>query len=74
MCRTWDLVSPGDSRNVNGVLGALVRQQFPGVVEYHGRNEPAYTFGHYAEAEDDEYGNKAERVKAEFWVSLLQHK
>jgi hypothetical protein len=74
LCRTWDLVLPGDSRRINGILGALVREHFPGIVQYQGRNELAYTFSHYAEADDDEYDNKAERVKAEFWVSLLHTK
>jgi hypothetical protein len=47
----------------------------PGMVEYGGVWEPAYTFEHYTappDAEDREgrvFSNKAERVKKELWVS-----
>jgi hypothetical protein len=77
LCRGWKIVHPGAShkRIVNGIIGILCRQHFPGMVEYGGVWEPAYTFEHYAAAPDTEdregrvFSNKAERVKKELWVS-----
>ena len=49
---------------------------FPGLVEYVGVTGLAYIFDHYAVApdavdrDDQEFNNKAERVKQELWVSL----
>lgn len=71
-------VEPGaaHSRKVNGILGLLCRELFPGLVTIGGREEPAYTFDHYVAAPDAEdregrrFANKAERVKAELWVSI----
>ena len=60
----------GSVRLVNGILGLLCRQHFPGIVTYASKTEPAYSFDHYAVTIDAEYPNKAARVKAEFWVSL----
>jgi hypothetical protein len=54
----------------------LVREHFPGLVEFAGKTEPAYTFDHYTVAPDTEdlrgreFRNKAERVREELWVSL----
>ena len=64
------VVSGGNARLVNGIMGLLCRQHFPGIVTYASKTEPAYSFDHYAVALDAEYPNKAVRVKAEFWVSL----
>jgi hypothetical protein len=77
LCRGWKIVQPGAShkRTVNGIIGILCRQHFPGMVEYGGVWEPAYTFEHYAAAPDAEdregrvFSNKAERVKGKLWVS-----
>ena len=70
LCRNWVVVSSGSARLVNGILGLLCRQHFPGIVTYASKTEPAYSFDHYAVAIDAEYPNKAARAKAEFWVSL----
>ena len=70
LCRNWVVVSDGSARLVNGILGLLCRQHFPGIVTYASKTEPAYSFDHYAVANDVEYPNKAAWVKAEFWVSL----
>ena len=70
MCRNWVVVSGGSAWLVNGILGLLCKQHFPGIVTYASKTEPAYSFDHYAIALDMEYPNKAARVKAEFWVSL----
>ena len=64
------VVSGGNARLVNGILGLLCRQHFPGIVTYASKKEPAYSFDHYAIATDAEYPNKVARVKAKFWVSL----
>jgi hypothetical protein len=66
----------GHRRNPNDILGLLCREHFPRLVEYAGVTGPAYTFDHYAVAPDavdrdnQEFNNKAERVKQELWVSL----
>ena len=64
------IVSGGTGRSPNGILGLLCRQHYPGLVNYAGRREPAYSFDHYFVAPDGEYRHKAERVKTKFWVSL----
>jgi hypothetical protein len=73
----WTIVAAGPHKHqVNGILGLLCREHFPGLVEYARVREPAYTFDHYVVVPDLEdragrvYNNKAERVKAELWVSL----
>jgi hypothetical protein len=54
----------------------LCKEHFPGLVEFTGKTEPAYTFDHYAITDDardlvgKQFPNKAEWVKAELWVSL----
>jgi hypothetical protein len=54
----------------------LVREHFPGLVEFARKTELAYTFDHYSIAPDAEdlhgreFINKAERVTEELWVSL----
>jgi hypothetical protein len=64
------------TRQVSGILGLLCREHFPGLVEYAGVMGPAYSFDHYATAPDAAdrdgrvFGNKAERVRRELWVSL----
>jgi hypothetical protein len=76
LCRGWKIVHPGAShkRTVNGIIVILCRQHSPGMVEYGGVWEPAYTFDAMApDAEDQEgrvFSNKAERVKKEVWVSV----
>lgn len=63
------------TRSVNGIIGLLRREHYPGLVEYAGVWGPAYTFDHYAVAPDAEdrdgrvFNNKVERVKQELWVS-----
>ena len=64
------VVSGGNARLVNSILGHLCRQHFPGIVTYASKTEPTYSFDHYAITLDAEYPNKAARVKAEFWVSV----
>jgi hypothetical protein len=62
----------GIACHVNGILGLLCKTHFPGLVDYAGKREPAYTFDHYANAPDAEDGNKTVRVKRDFWVSLYR--
>ena len=65
----------GHTRQVNGILGLLCKEHFPGLVEYAGVTGLAYSFDHYAAAPDaaDQarrvFNNKAEWVKQELWVS-----
>jgi len=58
----------------NGILGALCREHFPGLVMHAGVEEPTYTWDHYItipNAEDREgsnFGTKARRVVVKLWV------
>ena len=38
----------GHTRQVNGILGLLCKEHFPGLVEYAGVTGPTYLFDHYA--------------------------
>jgi hypothetical protein len=78
LCRSWRIVESGGAahrRSINGILGLLCKDHFPGLVEYAGVVGPAYTFDQYATAPDTEdrdgrvFNNKVERVKQELWVS-----
>ena len=66
----------GHTCQVNGILGLLCKEHFPGLVEYAGVTKLAYLFDHYATTPDATdrarrvFNNKAERVKQELWVSL----
>jgi hypothetical protein len=67
----WTVMSGGGiARHVNGIMGLLCWTHFPGLVDYAGKIEPAYTFDHYANAPDAKAENKMVRVKRDFWVSL----
>jgi hypothetical protein len=64
-------------RHINGTLGLLLKENFPGLVTYKGRREPAYSFRHYEQATEEgedqdgrHFANKAERVVEELWVSF----
>lgn len=63
------------TRLVNGILGLLCREHFPGMVLHANVYEPAWYFEHYYSAKDHEdslganFDNMAERVKGELWVS-----
>jgi hypothetical protein len=68
-CSNWVLVS-GKGRHPNQTLGGLVRKHYPGMVLQAGRRTPPYTWAHFYSAEDAQHGTVAQRIKAEFWVSL----
>jgi hypothetical protein len=76
--RSWTVLDHARGHRClpNGILGLLCREHFPRLVEYAGVTGLAYTFDHYAVApdavdrDDQEFNNKAERVKQELWVSL----
>ena len=77
MGRGWRKVCGGDHTcHVNGILGLLIKEKFPGLVQFGGTIEPAYTWDHYAAVPDtpDRDGRvfvgKVQRVKAELCVSL----
>jgi hypothetical protein len=61
-------------RNPSGVVTLLLKECFPGLVNYNGRIEPPWTWEHYAAAPDApdehgvEYNNCLERVEERFWV------
>ena len=61
---------------MNGILGLLIKEKFPGLVQFSGTIEPTYTWAHYAavhNAPDRDgrvFADKAQHVKAELWVSL----
>jgi hypothetical protein len=45
-------------------------RSYPGIIDFAGKRELAYTFDHYFNGPDVEEVNKAVRVKRDFWVSL----
>ena len=71
LCKHWEVVSPGDSRNPNHILGLVRRHFYPGIVTHKGNNEPAKSWDHYKDA-PDACEDKQERVRREFWVSLAR--
>ena len=67
------LVEEGVSaRNVNGILGLLCREHFPGLVWTSKGEDPEIpSFDHYAlVATDAPHRNLVDRVILELWVSL----
>ena len=77
MGRGWRKVGGGDhARHVNGILGLLIKEKFPGLVQFGRTIETAYTWVHYATVPDAPdrdgrvFADKAQRVKVELWVSL----
>jgi hypothetical protein len=57
-----------NGRLINGILGLLCREHFPGLIDYMGQREPTYSFRHYECAPDRRdrdgrvFANKAIRV------------
>jgi hypothetical protein len=70
----WIIVSGGDSRKPNGIVGLLCRQHYPDIVTYHKWTEPSYTWGHYYQDEDRDGTHIAERMLRMFWVTLARPK
>lgn len=77
LSKSWDQV--GGSYHtclVNGILGHLLKEHFPGIGLHVGMYELAWHWEHYHSKADMEdplgrvYDNKAEQVKAELWVRL----
>ena len=58
-------------RQVNAVLGNLVRLHYPGVVTLaSGERVPATSWKHYALSPDQAHGNAQGAVESDFWVSF----
>ena len=72
LCRHWEVLSPRGSRNPNHMLGLICRHFYPGLVTHKSKEGPAKTWAHYKSAPDPDYGDKQERVKAEFWVGHVR--
>ena len=77
MGRGWRKVDGADhARHVNGILGLLIKEKFPGLVQFGETIKPAYTWAHYAAVPNAPnwdgrvFADKAQHVKAELWVSL----
>ncbi|KAM0911791.1 hypothetical protein ACQ4PT_013218 [Festuca glaucescens] len=69
---SWEEIAvPGkECRPVNGILGCLLKDNFPGMVKLPGDNheeEPAFTWHHYKAKVDGNGRSFAQRVKDEFW-------
>jgi hypothetical protein len=75
LCRAFSYrpdVKP--ARTYQSILGACVREFFPGIVDLPGGGrDVAWTFKHYTYAEDpdDEYESMAGKVIGHFWVSFF---
>jgi len=50
LCRHCEVVSPGDSRNPNHILGLVCRHYYPSIVTHKGTVGPAKTWDHYKSA------------------------
>jgi hypothetical protein len=59
----------GHHRQVNQILGNLLRLHYPGLVTKGGHSEPATTWRDYARAPNAIYGNAQGVVRHAFWVS-----
>ena len=77
MDRGWTKFGGGDhARHVNSILGLLIKEKFPSLVQFGRTIEPAYTWAHYAAVLDTPnrdgrvFTDKAQCVKDELWVSL----
>ena len=66
------LVEEGvEARNVNGILGLLCREHFPGLVWTSKDEDPEIpSFAHYALFPAAGHLNLADQVLTELWVSL----
>jgi hypothetical protein len=75
LCRAFSYRPEGKpGRTYQSILGACVRQFFPGIVDLPGGGrDVAWTFKHYTYAEDpdDEYESMAGKVIGHLWVSLF---
>jgi hypothetical protein len=69
------LVEEGvEARNVNGILGLLCREHFPGLVWVSEDGDPEIpSFDTYALVPDAVHRNLADRVIQELWVSLSRN-
>ncbi|EEE61572.1 hypothetical protein OsJ_15945 [Oryza sativa Japonica Group] len=70
----WEVQDYGQSTRVpNGILTTLIKENFPGVVKFKGRDEPAWSPEHYLLKPDNAKANQARlpsllhRVEEEFW-------
>jgi hypothetical protein len=50
LCRHWEVVSPGDSRNPNHILGLVCRNYYLDIITYKGTIGPAKLWDHYKSA------------------------
>ena len=80
LCRGWTY--PENTRNPNCLLGALLREHFPGLVQLPGEGkvpEPGLNWEHYQAARLPENTHVngflclsvADKVLADFWVTIL---
>lgn len=69
------LVEEGvEARNVNGILGLLCREHFPGLVWVSEDDDPEIpSFDTYALVPDAVHRNLADLVIQELWVSLSRN-
>ena len=72
MCRNWVTVPRVKCRHPNTILGVLLKECYPGLVQIDDEAVLATTLRHYEAKEDAEYGNKWQAVKTRFWVSFLE--
>jgi hypothetical protein len=74
-CSSWDdtmFQGTGHKRQVNAVLGNLVRMHYPGeVTRSDGTTSLATCWDNYALAPDMTYGSAKGAMWSDFWVSFL---
>ncbi|KAM0837542.1 hypothetical protein ACQ4PT_061574 [Festuca glaucescens] len=69
--KSWEEIAVlgKECRPANGILGRLLKDNFPGMVQLPGDNHegPAFTWHHYKAKVDGNRRSFAQRVKDEFW-------
>lgn len=67
------MVGDAKCRLPNGVIGVLIKEYFPGMVEMpSGETVLATKWEHYEAKADGVYQNKANAVISRFWVSFYR--
>jgi hypothetical protein len=64
---SWD--GRGHRRQVNQILGNLIRLHYSGLVAKGGHSKPTTTWRDYARAPDARHGNVQGVMRHTFWVS-----
>ena len=77
MSRTFKWVGPKWERLPSGVLGRLIKQLYPGLIDLKkdgiatGQRVPAWSWAHFTMVPDSTFDHLGNRLITEFWVRNL---